>query len=89
MHEIRSIGVWSAAGVMGVLYFILGEIAAFFVALAALAHGHPGRALAVLIFFGALQGVIGFVAVAVFTWLYNQIAARIGGIEVQAVRLGN
>ena len=89
MHEIRSIGVLSAAKVMGALYFILGEIVAFFLALGALAHGHPGRAVVVLIFFGAIQGAIGFVLVAVFSWLYNQIAARIGGIEVQAVRFGS
>ena len=87
MHEIRSIGVLSAAKVMGALYFILGEIAAFFLALGALAHGHPGRAIVVLMFFGAIQGAIGFVIVAVVGWLYNQIAAHIGGIEVQAVRL--
>ena len=89
MHEIRSIGVLSAAKVMGVLYFILGEILAFFLALGALAHGRPGRGVVVLIFFGAIQGVIGFVLCAVITWLYNQIAAHIGGIEVQTVPFGS
>ncbi len=88
MHEIRSIGVLSVAKVMGVLYFILGEIAAFFLALAALAHGHPGRALLALIFLGAAYGVIGFLLTGLFAWLYNQIAARIGGIEVQTAQLG-
>ncbi|HEV3114412.1 MAG TPA: hypothetical protein VGY99_28325 [Candidatus Binataceae bacterium] len=89
MHEIKSIGVLSAAKVMGALYFILGEIAAFFVALAALAHGQPGKAVLALVFVGAVQGVIGFVLVGVFSWLYNQIAARIGGIEVQTVPFGS
>jgi hypothetical protein len=88
MHEIRSIGVLSAAKVMGALYFILGEIAGLFFALAALAHGHPIRAILALIFVGAIQGVIGFVICAIFVWLYNQIAARIGGIEVQTVQFG-
>ena len=37
-HKIRSIGALSAAKVMGALYFILGEIVAFFLALGALAH---------------------------------------------------
>lgn len=89
MHEIRSIGVLSAAKVMGALYFIFGEIVGVFIALSALAHGHPGRALLVLVFLGAVQGVIGFVICAIFVWLYNQIAARIGGIEVHAVQFGS
>jgi hypothetical protein len=88
MHEIRSIGVLSAAKLMGVLYFIVGEIMALFLALGALARGHPGRALLAVILLGAVEGVIGFLFSAVFAWLYNQIAARIGGIEVQTVQSG-
>ncbi len=88
MHEIRSIGVLSAAKVMGALYFIFGEILALFVALGALAHGHPGTALLGLVFLGVVHGVIGFVVCALFAWLYNQIAGRIGGIEVQTVQAG-
>jgi hypothetical protein len=89
MHEIRSVGVLSAAKVMGALYFIMGEVAALFFALAVLLQGHPGRALLILIFFGAIQGVIGFVASAVLSWLYNRIAGRIGGIELHLVSLGS
>jgi hypothetical protein len=89
MHEIRSIGVLSVAKVTGVIYFIVGEIVAVFVALDALAHGHPGRAVLVLVFIGAIQGVLGFVFSALFCWLYNQIAARFGGIEVQVVQFGS
>lgn len=89
MHEIRSIGVLSAAKVMGALYFIFGEIMALFIAFGALVHGHPGRALLVLVFLGAVQGVIGFVVCAIFAWLYNQIADRIGGIEVQTGQAGS
>jgi hypothetical protein len=85
MREIRSIGVLSVAKVMGALYFILGELVAFFLALGALAHGRPGRAILVLIFLGAIQAVIGFVFCAVFAWLYNQVAGFIGGIEVDVV----
>jgi hypothetical protein len=62
---------------------------AFFVALGALAHGHAGRAILVLALFGAIQGVIGFIFSALACWLYNQIAARIGGIEVQMVQFGS
>jgi hypothetical protein len=89
MHEIRSVRVLSVAKVMGTIYFILGEIVAFFLALAAIAHGHPGRAIALLAFFGAIQGVIGFIFSAVGCWLYNQVAARIGGVEVQMVQFGS
>lgn len=85
MHEIRSIGVLSAAKVMGAIYFVFGEVVGLFIALQALAHGHPLRAMLVLIFVGAIQGLIGFVLSAVMCWLFNQIAAQIGGIEVELV----
>ncbi|HKD67239.1 MAG TPA: hypothetical protein VKB84_10400 [Candidatus Binataceae bacterium] len=86
MHEIKSIGILSAAKVMGAIYFIIGEIAAFFLALAAIAHGHPIRAIIALTFFGAFQGAIGFVFSAFGCWLYNLIAARIGGVEFEVVQ---
>ena len=88
MHEIRSIGVLSAAKIMGAIYFVFGEVIAVFVALQALLHGHPIRAIVALIFVGAIQGLLGFVASAVMCWLFNQIAGRIGGIEVEVLPLG-
>lgn len=88
MHEIRSIGVLSAAKIMGAVYFVFGEIVAVFVALQALLHGHLIRAIVALIFVGAIQGLIGFVASAVLCWLFNQIAGRIGGIEVEVLPAG-
>jgi len=89
MHEIRSIGVLSAAKMTGAIYFIIGEVVAVFFALGALAHGHPGRAILALAFFGAIQGAVGFVFSAIACWLYNQIAAGIGGVEVQLVQFGS
>jgi hypothetical protein len=88
MHEIRSIGVLSAARIMGAIYFVFGEVIALFVALEALAHGHVIPAILVLVFFGAIQGLIGFVLVAVMCLLFNRIAERIGGIEVHVVPFG-
>ncbi len=87
MREIRSIGVLSAAKIMGAIYFIFGEVVALFVALEALAHGHLIRAIFALVFIGAIQGLLGFVFTAVMCLLFNRIAERIGGIEVEVAPL--
>ncbi len=86
MQELKSFNVVATAKVAGALYAILGEVGGVILALTALFEGHLIRALLVLIFFGAIYGILGFIITAITAWLYNQIAAQIGGIEFELVQ---
>jgi hypothetical protein len=86
MQELKSFNVVATAKVAGALYLILGEVGGVIFALTALAQGRPIRALLALIFFGAIYGILGFIITAITAWLYNLIAARIGGIEFELVQ---
>jgi hypothetical protein len=86
MQELKSFNVVATAKVAGALYLILGEVGGVIFALTALFQGRPIRALLALIFFGAIYGVVGFIITAITAWLYNLIAAQIGGIEFELVQ---
>jgi hypothetical protein len=86
MQELKSFNVIATAKVAGALYAILGEAGGVILALIALFQGHLIRALIVLIFFGAIYGILGFIGTAIAAWLYNLIAAQIGGIEFELVQ---
>jgi hypothetical protein len=86
MQELKSFNIVATAKVAGALYLILGEVGGVIFALTALLHGRPIRALLALIFFGAIYGILGFIITAITAWLYNLIAAQIGGIEVELVQ---
>jgi uncharacterized membrane protein len=86
MQELKSFNVMATAKIVGALYAVLGEVGGVFFALAALFQGRPIRALLALIFFGAIYGILGFIITAITTWLYNLIAAQIGGIEFELVQ---
>jgi hypothetical protein len=83
MQELKSFAILPTAKAMGALYLILGAVVSVFVAIAAFAAGRPGQAILVLILMAPLYGVGGFIMTAIMTWLYNQVAARIGGIEIE------
>lgn len=87
--EITSIPPFPAARIFAVLYFIIGLLVVPFVALPLLLRGQEGSAavgLGVAIAFPVLYAVVGFVGVALGCWLYNVVAARIGGVQL---RLGD
>ena len=89
MHEIKSFKILQTARVIAVLYVIFGfvEGAILTVVFAHHPHPHPLRAtLFILIGFPILAGVVGFIALAISCWLYNIVAARIGGIAFELTR---
>jgi hypothetical protein len=86
MHEIKSFKIFQTAKVIAVLYVIFGfvEGAIFTVVFAHHPHQHPLRGiLFILIGFPILFGVVGFIVLAISCWLYNIVAARIGGIAFE------
>jgi hypothetical protein len=84
MRQIKSFNVIQTAKVLGALYFIFGLVGTLIItsiSLGAKKGRGPGLVLAVLAPF--IYGVGGFISTAAFCWLYNVIAKRLGGIEVE------
>jgi hypothetical protein len=92
MQRISSVGILSCAKMLGVLYgcMALLLIPIFLIGgLAGIASQQTNGAIggAVMLAFGILApflyGGIGFVFGAIGAWIYNLIAKRLGGIEIQ------
>jgi hypothetical protein len=88
MHEIKSFKILQTAKVIAVLYLIFGffEGAIFAFAISHSHHAHPFKGI-LFVLFGVpiLFGVLGFVVMVIVCWLYNLIAAQIGGIAFELV----
>ena len=92
MQRIKSMGVLSCAKMLGVLYGCMGLLLlpfALVAGLASMATQQANSAIggAAILAFGILAPVIyggmGFVFGAIGAWIYNLIAKRLGGIEIQ------
>ncbi len=93
--ELKSVGPWSVARVLGSMYAAMGLIFGALFACAALIGGSFAQRNSDLGAFGALfgvgaivllplfYGVAGVVFGALSAWLYNVFAGMVGGIEVQ------
>ena len=92
MQRIKSVGVLSCAKMLGVLYGCMGLLLipiALIGGLASMATQQTNGAIggAAMLAFGIiapfLYGGMGFVFGAIGAWIYNLIAKRLGGIEIQ------
>lgn len=85
--QIKRIGPKSLGRLLALIYAILGFIGGLFFCLTALftqtQAGAVAFALAAVIVFPALYAVMGFVSGALFAWIYNIVAKRVGGIEIE------
>ena len=86
MHEIKSFKIFQTAKMIAVLYVIFGVVEGVILA-NLIAHSHhpaPFKGtLTVLIGVPILFGVLGFIFTVIGCWLYNLVAARIGGIAFE------
>jgi hypothetical protein len=92
MQSIKSINVMSCAKTMGAFYGAVGLLVIPFLLIAGLASfagGKGANAIAgvVMVVFGILApvfyGGLGFLFGAFGAWVYNQIARRLGGIQIE------
>ena len=92
MYSLRSIDILSCAKMMGAIYGCIGLVILPFLLLAgfaSLVFGHgaesfSGIALLLLAFLAPVfYGAMGFVFGALTAWIYNLVAERIGGIQLQ------
>ena len=85
MQQIKSFGVLQTSKVMGVIYFFFGVLIAiaFMLRFAVFRGLHHPRVLIFFLFVPLLYGVGGFVLTAVMCGIYNRVARRFGGIEIE------
>lgn len=88
MQQIKSFGILQTAKVSGVMYLIVSAVFAipFAVigALGAVVSGKPeGLLMLLLILAPLLYAVMGALFAALGCLVYNLVAARIGGVEVE------
>lgn len=94
MHTIRSVGVLSAAKIMGAMYGAMGLLfMPFFLLMGVVSSSLPNQngrnpfgvifGLIFGLFAPVVYGVMGFVFGALGAFVYNLMAKWIGGIEVQ------
>src|SRR5438552_2095842 len=92
MQQIRSVGVMSVAKMFAAIYGAIALIAVPFVLIAAAAGLMSGGSQAAFGAVGAVfiailvpvvYAVVGFIGGAISALIYNLIAQKIGGIEVQ------
>jgi hypothetical protein len=96
MQRVKRLGVLSVAkiqaAVMGVMGLIVGLIYAVILVVTGIIAVASGTKAGIFMVFGALAAVIlaplfyaviGFVFGALSAWVYNLVAARLGGIEIE------
>ncbi len=92
MYSLRSVDVMSCGKMMGVIYGCLGLIFLPFLLLGGLGSLLIGKSsgaisgiamLCMAIFLPVVYGVMGFLMGAFTAWVYNLVAARIGGIRLE------
>jgi len=88
MYSIRSVDVRSCAKTAGALYGALAllvvpvGIVGILVGLVK-GNGETVGASVLLVVAPLLYGVLGFVVGALAAWVYNLVASRMGGIEIE------
>ncbi len=88
MQQIKSVGILQTAKLAGALYVVVTAIFAIPIgiigALVSILAGKPeGLIFLMFIFAPIFYGIVGFLMVALLCWLYNVVAARMGGIEIE------
>jgi hypothetical protein len=93
MQRVKRFGVLSVAKIMGIIYGAMGLLLIPFFLLGSSAMllqkdiPHAGGAMAMGLVFAVMApvvyGVMGFLFGAFSAWLYNLIANKVGGIEIQ------
>jgi len=84
MKQIKRFGVVQTAKVAGVVYLAIGVIVAVFVFLGSMLGGFRGMAFGgiMILVLPIVYAIVGTLATATGCVLYNAIAERIGGIEI-------
>ena len=86
--QIARISLLHNAKLMAVIYFVISLPILLMFAASAVMQGGMGGPLLALLFTPLLYAAFGFVLTLFGAWVYNGIAARIGGFEFTTVEAG-
>ena len=84
--QVVNVSAMQPANVSAVLYFVCSLPLLLLVAMPVLS-GQPAFATIFLILMPVLYAVIGFIATLIVAWIYNLVAARMGGFEFTTVEV--
>ena len=83
-QRVRRFGVGQTAKVFGILYALIGLVAApIFLVAALLAPGEVGFGVGFAVLLPLCYGLLGFVTTAIGCFVYNLVAGWVGGIEIE------
>ena len=83
-QRVRRFGVGQTAKVFGILYALIGLVAApIFLVAALLAPDGAGLGIGFALLIPICYGLLGFVFTAIGCVIYNLVAGWVGGIEIE------
>jgi hypothetical protein len=90
LYRIRRFGIKQTSKIAGIVYFLLGIlIAPFFIMTSGSAQGQESLPkvgpFALMLIIPVFYGLIGFLMTALVLFVYNRIAEKAGGIELDIV----
>lgn len=86
--QIVNVSIMQSAKVMAVLYLVLSLPMVLLMAIPAM-MSNDKIPLAMFIFMPIAYTVFGFLFTVLGAWIYNLVAARIGGFEFTTVEVGD
>jgi len=85
--QVVSVSILQNAKVMAALYLVLSIPFTLLMIIPALVGQGAGVSVAMLILMPVLYTLMGFVFTLVGAWVYNVVAARVGGFEFTTVEV--
>ena len=86
--QIVNVSLLQNAKVMAALYFVLSIPFALIMMLPVMTQGGNGGSILMLVLLPLLYTLLGFVFTLIGAWVYNLIAARVGGFEFTTSEVG-
>ena len=85
--QIASVSPLQTAKVFAIIYFVLAIPMVILMSLPMLFTGAPGLPMMMLVGMPFLYAIFGFLFTLLGAWVYNMIAAQVGGIEFTTVEI--
>ena len=87
-RQITRISVGQTSRVIASLYFVVAVVIAIIYFVAGSATGTITFNPMLILLFPIFYGVVIWLVIACMLWVYNTVAARIGGVEFESVDVG-
>jgi len=86
--QIVQVSILQSAKVMAALYFVISIPFALLMMIPAMLSPTPSIGIGMLIMMPIFYTIFGFLFSLLGAWIYNLVAARIGGFEFQTAEVG-